>query len=170
MTPLAGSKPHLALVHFELFSLLFWMCVIGVLNKYSGTRTDVDQEFVIMFTLVDENQSWYLDENIRHFCTDPDSVDKEDAVFQRSNKMHGEYLPCFQTHTDCILGIWYHVDAKTQKRQACFYKICNLVMRMIRKWYEMHYMSEHQTTWEGTSQEIWAKLGMTKLWYRKWKD
>ncbi|XP_071068403.1 ferroxidase HEPHL1 isoform X2 [Dasypus novemcinctus] len=41
-----------------------------------------------MFTLVDENQSWYLDENIRQFCTDPDSVDKEDAVFQRSNKMH----------------------------------------------------------------------------------
>ncbi|KAB1271889.1 Hephaestin-like protein 1 [Camelus dromedarius] len=53
-----------------------------------GTRTDVDREFVIMFTLVDENQSWYLDENIRYFCTDPDSVDKEDAVFQRSNKMH----------------------------------------------------------------------------------
>lgn len=52
----------------------------------------MDREFVIMFTLVDENQSWYLDENIRHFCTDPDSVDKEDAVFQRSNKMHGESL------------------------------------------------------------------------------
>ncbi|ELK16486.1 Hephaestin-like protein 1 [Pteropus alecto] len=64
------------------------VCKEGVLNKYSGTRTDVDQEFVIMFTLVDENQSWYLDENIRHFCTDPDSVDKEDAVFRRSNKMH----------------------------------------------------------------------------------
>uniref|UniRef100_A0A8C7ACL2 ferroxidase n=1 Tax=Neovison vison TaxID=452646 RepID=A0A8C7ACL2_NEOVI len=60
----------------------------GVLNKYSGERTDVDREFIIMFTLVDENQSWYLDENIRHFCTDPHSVDKKDAVFQRSNKMH----------------------------------------------------------------------------------
>ncbi|XP_075404832.1 ferroxidase HEPHL1 [Tenrec ecaudatus] len=64
------------------------VCKKGVLNKYSGTRTDVDREFVIMFTLVDENQSWYLNENIRHFCTDPNSVDKEDAVFQRSNKMH----------------------------------------------------------------------------------
>nr|XP_025749784.1 hephaestin-like protein 1 [Callorhinus ursinus] len=64
------------------------VCKEGVLNKYSGTRTDVDREFIIMFTLVDENQSWYLDENIRHFCTDPDSVDKKDAVFQRSNKMH----------------------------------------------------------------------------------
>uniref|UniRef100_G1M2N6 ferroxidase n=1 Tax=Ailuropoda melanoleuca TaxID=9646 RepID=G1M2N6_AILME len=64
------------------------VCKGGVLNKYSGTRTDVDREFIIMFTLVDENQSWYLDENIKHFCTDPDSVDKKDAVFQRSNKMH----------------------------------------------------------------------------------
>ncbi|XP_007936288.1 ferroxidase HEPHL1 [Orycteropus afer afer] len=64
------------------------VCKKGVLNQYSGTRTDVDREFIIMFTLVDENQSWYLDENIRHFCTDPDSVDKQDAVFQRSNKMH----------------------------------------------------------------------------------
>ncbi|VFV28449.1 hephaestin-like 1 [Lynx pardinus] len=64
------------------------VCKEGILNKYSGTRTDVDREFIIMFTLVDENQSWYLDENIRHFCTDPDSVDKKDAVFQRSNKMH----------------------------------------------------------------------------------
>ncbi|XP_010987204.1 ferroxidase HEPHL1 isoform X1 [Camelus dromedarius] len=64
------------------------VCKEGMLHKYSGTRTDVDREFVIMFTLVDENQSWYLDENIRYFCTDPDSVDKEDAVFQRSNKMH----------------------------------------------------------------------------------
>ncbi|ELV13535.1 Hephaestin-like protein 1 [Tupaia chinensis] len=64
------------------------VCKQGVLNRYSGTRTDVDREFVIMFTLVDENQSWYLNENIRLYCSDPDSVDKKDAVFQRSNKMH----------------------------------------------------------------------------------
>ncbi|XP_073912245.1 ferroxidase HEPHL1-like isoform X2 [Castor canadensis] len=64
------------------------VCKEGMLNRYSGTRADVDREFIIMFTLVEENQSWYLDENIRHFCTDPDSVDKDDAVFQRSNKMH----------------------------------------------------------------------------------
>lgn len=106
MTPLAGSKTHLDLVYSELISLLFSMCLIGVLNKYSGTRTDVDQEFIIMFTLVDENQSWYLDENIKHFCTEPNSVDKEDAVFQRSNKMHGsvshvtKYIP---TASGCLV-------------------------------------------------------------------
>ncbi|XP_060035658.1 ferroxidase HEPHL1 isoform X2 [Erinaceus europaeus] len=64
------------------------VCKKGILNPYSGARMDVDREFVIMFTLVDENQSWYLDENIQHFCTEPSSVNKDDAVFQRSNKMH----------------------------------------------------------------------------------
>lgn len=73
------------------------MFLKGVLNRHSGTRTDVDREFVIMFTLVDENQSWYLDDNIRQFCTDPSSVDKSDAVFQRSNKMHGECGPWYIT-------------------------------------------------------------------------
>lgn len=73
------------------------MFLKGVLNRYSGARTDVDREFVIMFTLVDENQSWYLDENIRQFCTSPNSVDKSDAVFQRSNKMHGECVPWYIT-------------------------------------------------------------------------
>lgn len=85
------------------------MCPIGMLNRYSGTRTDVDREFIIMFTLVDENQSWYLDENSRHFCTDPDSVDKDDAVFQRSNKMHGEYLSCSQIRAMFLChGIRYY--------------------------------------------------------------
>ncbi|XP_039770951.1 ferroxidase HEPHL1 [Ornithorhynchus anatinus] len=64
------------------------VCKRGTLSGYVGTRADVDKEFVLMFTLVDENQSWYLDENIEHFCSDPDTVDKNDAVFQRSNKMH----------------------------------------------------------------------------------
>lgn len=98
-----------------IFFLLFWMCLIGILHKYSGTRTDVNQEFVIMFTVVDENQSWYLEENIRHFCTDPDSVDKEDAVFQKSNKMHGECLSCYQVHTDCLLCIWHYTGYRTHR-------------------------------------------------------
>ncbi|XP_014810786.1 PREDICTED: hephaestin isoform X3 [Calidris pugnax] len=41
-----------------------------------------------MFSVVDENLSWYLDENIALFCADPGSVDKEDEEFQESNKMH----------------------------------------------------------------------------------
>uniref|UniRef100_A0A8C5TFG4 ferroxidase n=1 Tax=Malurus cyaneus samueli TaxID=2593467 RepID=A0A8C5TFG4_9PASS len=51
-------------------------------------RQDVDVDFFLMFSVVDENLSWYLDENIASFCTDPGSVDKEDEEFQESNKMH----------------------------------------------------------------------------------
>ena len=152
MTPLTGSKTRLDLVHFELFSLFSWMCLIGVLNKYSGTRADVDREFIIMFTLVDENQSWYLNENIRHFCTDPDSVDKEDAAFQRSNKMHGECLPCQQIHANCHGACGTTRGAKTQECRTWFSKISHLVMPVIRKWYETHYMSEPETTWERVRQ------------------
>ena len=40
--------------------------------------------------MIDENLSWYLDDNIAAYCSDPTSVDKEDEDFQESNRMHGE--------------------------------------------------------------------------------
>ena len=55
-----------------------------------GTRTDVDKEFVLLFTVMDENRSWLLDENIKRFCTDPDGAmtKKTDGGFVKSNKMY----------------------------------------------------------------------------------
>uniref|UniRef100_A0A8C6IX29 ferroxidase n=1 Tax=Melopsittacus undulatus TaxID=13146 RepID=A0A8C6IX29_MELUD len=44
--------------------------------------------FALMFSIVDENFSWYLDENINTFCLEPATVDKEDEDFQTSNRMH----------------------------------------------------------------------------------
>lgn len=38
----------------------------------------------------DENFSWYLDENIRTYITNPARNLKEDEDFIESNKMHGE--------------------------------------------------------------------------------
>lgn len=69
----------------------------GILTGSSQRRQDVDIDFFLMFSVVDENLSWYLDENIASFCTDPGSVDKEDEEFQESNKMHGECRPCEAT-------------------------------------------------------------------------
>uniref|UniRef100_A0A8C3PVI4 ferroxidase n=1 Tax=Chrysolophus pictus TaxID=9089 RepID=A0A8C3PVI4_CHRPC len=63
-------------------------CKEGILTGTSQRRQDVDVDFFLMFSVVDENLSWYLDENIASFCTDPGSVDKEDEEFQESNKMH----------------------------------------------------------------------------------
>ncbi|XP_046876457.1 ferroxidase HEPHL1-like [Hypomesus transpacificus] len=51
-------------------------------------RIDVDQFLFLMFTVTDESMSWYQEENIRTFCSDPDGVDREDPDFKESNLMH----------------------------------------------------------------------------------
>ena len=43
-------------------------------TKVDGTPKDVDREFIVAFAEVDENQSWYLDENIQTYTSDPASV------------------------------------------------------------------------------------------------
>jgi FtsP/CotA-like multicopper oxidase with cupredoxin domain len=53
-----------------------------------GSPRDIDREFVTLFTVFDENQSWYLDKNVRRFAGDPTSVDPEDEDFIESNLMH----------------------------------------------------------------------------------
>ncbi|KAG8007960.1 Ceruloplasmin [Nibea albiflora] len=52
-----------------------------------SVRNDVDQDVFLMFTIVDENLSFYLKDNIQR-CSDPDGVDQEDPDFQESNLMH----------------------------------------------------------------------------------
>jgi manganese oxidase len=41
-----------------------------------GKPKDVDREFVCLFLLFDENISWYLDQNIQTFTSDPKGVNK----------------------------------------------------------------------------------------------
>uniref|UniRef100_A0A8C9FEY4 ferroxidase n=1 Tax=Pavo cristatus TaxID=9049 RepID=A0A8C9FEY4_PAVCR len=53
-----------------------------------GTETGAANAFALMFSIVDENVSWYLDENINTFCLEPATVNKEDEGFQTSNRMH----------------------------------------------------------------------------------
>ncbi|KAG8542916.1 hypothetical protein GDO81_025826, partial [Engystomops pustulosus] len=62
-------------------------CKQGTLDR-SLQRVDVDKDFVMMFYVVDENISWYLEENIQTYCSEPDTVDVENEDFQESNKMH----------------------------------------------------------------------------------
>nr|XP_039331519.1 hephaestin isoform X5 [Saimiri boliviensis boliviensis] len=64
-------------------------CKRGALGRNSAPqRQDVDHEFFLLFSVIDENLSWHLDENIATYCSDPASVDKEDETFQESNRMH----------------------------------------------------------------------------------
>ncbi|KAK2881551.1 hypothetical protein Q8A67_018819 [Cirrhinus molitorella] len=66
-------------------------CKQGTLDS-SQKRSDVDEDFILMFSVVDENLSWYLEENIEKFCSDPDKTKelKENANedFLESNLMH----------------------------------------------------------------------------------
>jgi FtsP/CotA-like multicopper oxidase with cupredoxin domain len=43
-----------------------------------GRPKDVDHEFVTMFIAINENESWYLDANIREHTTDPKGVNRTD--------------------------------------------------------------------------------------------
>lgn len=65
-------------------------CKKGTLDENTGTRADVDKEFVLLFTVMDENKSWFLDQNIKRFCSDPDGAMKQktDNNFVKSNKMY----------------------------------------------------------------------------------
>jgi FtsP/CotA-like multicopper oxidase with cupredoxin domain len=54
----------------------------------SGRPTDVDREFVNLFTIFDENVSSYRDLNIRRFALQPSTVNPDDEAFIESNLMH----------------------------------------------------------------------------------
>lgn len=53
-----------------------------------GTPKGVDKEFVTMFAIMNENNSPYLDYNVKTFAQDPSSVKVDDEDFQESNLMH----------------------------------------------------------------------------------
>uniref|UniRef100_A0A8C1BNW5 ferroxidase n=1 Tax=Cyprinus carpio carpio TaxID=630221 RepID=A0A8C1BNW5_CYPCA len=66
-------------------------CKQGTLDS-KQKRSDVDEDFILMFSVVDENLSWYLEENIEKFCSDPDAtkqhMENVDEEFRESNLMH----------------------------------------------------------------------------------
>jgi len=55
--------------------------------REDGSPTDVDREFVTLFTVLDENASPYLPANVDRL-PDPAAVDPEDEGFVESNLMH----------------------------------------------------------------------------------
>ncbi|HUL11171.1 MAG TPA: multicopper oxidase domain-containing protein [Methylococcaceae bacterium] len=58
----------------------------GELQK-NGKLKGIDREFVVLFTIFDENKSFYLDKNIAAFA--PAAKDKkDDEEFEESNLMH----------------------------------------------------------------------------------
>lgn len=53
-----------------------------------GSPKDVDREFVSYFSVIDENESRLLGQNIKHYAGKPASVDRDDEEFHESNLKH----------------------------------------------------------------------------------
>ena len=49
---------------------------------------DVDRELFTLFTIFDENTSFYLHDNVEKYCGAPATVDVADPDFRESNKLH----------------------------------------------------------------------------------
>jgi FtsP/CotA-like multicopper oxidase with cupredoxin domain len=47
--------------------------------KPDGTPKDVDREFVVMFAEMDENTSWYFEDNVRKYAKDPAKVPRHSS-------------------------------------------------------------------------------------------
>lgn len=80
------SSIFLSFCHYFLV-LCNYHLLQGTLNG-KGKRKDVDKEFALLFTVLDENESWYLKDNIKKYTTNPSSVNTDDDDFKESNKMH----------------------------------------------------------------------------------
>ncbi|XP_035508690.1 ceruloplasmin isoform X1 [Morone saxatilis] len=63
------------------------ICKRGTLDVH-GDRSG-DYMYALLFMVSDENFSWYLDDNIRTYITNPAQGLKENEDFIESNKMHG---------------------------------------------------------------------------------
>ncbi|XP_012863378.2 hephaestin isoform X3 [Echinops telfairi] len=100
-------------------------CKRGALDKnISPRRLDVDHDFFLLFSVVDENLSWHLNDNIANYCSEPASVDKEDKAFQESNRMYAingfvfgnlpELIMCAQKRVAWhLFGMGNEVDVHT---------------------------------------------------------
>jgi FtsP/CotA-like multicopper oxidase with cupredoxin domain len=54
--------------------------------KPDGTPKDVDREFVNLYTVMNENESWFLDKNVEKYIGQ--TIDVEDEEFVEGNLMH----------------------------------------------------------------------------------
>ncbi|XP_071615057.1 coagulation factor V [Heliangelus exortis] len=53
-----------------------------------GVQKKADGEQQAMFAVFDENKSWYIEDNIKDYCSSPASVKRDDPKFYNSNIMH----------------------------------------------------------------------------------
>uniref|UniRef100_A0A674GBT1 ferroxidase n=1 Tax=Taeniopygia guttata TaxID=59729 RepID=A0A674GBT1_TAEGU len=83
-----------------------------------GNQIMSDNMKLVLFSVFDENHSWYLEDNIKRFCSDAAHVDTQDPQFYASNVMHtinGFVFDNFQTKL-CLNHVvyWYVLSVGAQ--------------------------------------------------------
>ncbi|XP_015266787.1 PREDICTED: coagulation factor V [Gekko japonicus] len=63
------------------------ICKGRALNQ-RGVQNKADVEQHAVFAVFDENKSWYLEDNIKQYCSNPSTVKRDDPKFYKSNVMH----------------------------------------------------------------------------------
>ncbi|KAK6486843.1 coagulation factor V [Huso huso] len=53
-----------------------------------NVQLKADKEQQAVLAVFDENKSWYLEDNIKTYCTEPSKIKREDPGFYKSNVMH----------------------------------------------------------------------------------
>lgn len=77
------------------------------------------QDLFLLFTIFDEKKSWYLDDNIKEFCTPPCQAKIDDPWFETSNKFAGTCNMYTQATLSgnfmCIQSIKYRISIEIEK-------------------------------------------------------
>jgi hypothetical protein len=84
---LDGRQPHnMTLEHVRTPLPIEWAAERQSLGSCSNELRhprhpmDVDREFVTMMFSINENESWYLDENITKHATEPNGVNRQESM------------------------------------------------------------------------------------------
>ena len=54
-------------------------CKRGTLDS-EGRQKSIDKEFALLFTVTDESESWYHQENKQRFCSTPDKINDGEKI------------------------------------------------------------------------------------------
>lgn len=67
------------------------VCRKGILNE-KGSRSDIDREFALLFMIFDENESWYLNDNIvKYLHKNPEEFNST-GYFTKGNRKYGMWF------------------------------------------------------------------------------
>jgi manganese oxidase len=75
----------------DIASGLFGMIVVTRrgMARPDGRPKDVEHEFLNMYIAINENESWYLEDNIRDHTTDPNGVNRKESLLVTPEGMAG---------------------------------------------------------------------------------